>query len=190
MFAPRNSRIRVGILGGAFNPAHAGHLHISIEAIKRLGLDNIWWLASSNHPIKNTENMTEFDERIKTAEEITKKYPFIKISCIEHSFRTSYSIDTIKRLKITFPNIDFVWLIGADNLVQIHKWYRWQEIFSIVPVAVFDRKPYIYTALSGKAASIFANYKISRARDITQHKAPAWAYVNIKPHLLSSTKLR
>jgi len=187
-----NSNIKVGLLGGSFNPAHEGHLHISEDALERLGLDQIWWLVSPQNPLKPSKGMAAFKNRVVAAEKLTRKHPSIKVTSIEEDFCTIYTIDTLVRLKQKYRSIKFVWLMGADNLIEVHKWHKWQDIFKIVPIAVFDRDSCKYKALAGRAASFFAKYRIDegRSNQLPYIDPPVWSYINIKLDLSSSTGIR
>lgn len=192
MSLPAKSRIKIGLLGGSFNPAHAGHLHISVEAIKKLGLDQVWWLVSPQNPLKPKEEMRPFDERVKNALRIANGNARIKVTDIEKNFPTNYTRDNIMNIKELFPDNDFVWLMGADNFAQIPLWYKWQDIFHLIPIAIFDRSPFTYKALAGKAAKIFAKNRVDmrRARTLVDSKTPAWCFLHIKKNPLSSTLIR
>ena len=146
------ARLRVGLLGGSFNPAHDGHRHISLLALRRLGLDQVWWLVSPQNPLKSTAGMAPLAERMAGAR-AAARHPAIKVTDIERRLGTRFTADTLVRLRRRFPDLGFVWLMGADNLVQVPKWQRWTEIFTCMPVAVFDRPSYSYAALAGKAAT-------------------------------------
>ena len=143
--------LRVGILGGSFNPAHDGHRHISLLALKHLGLDEVWWMVSTQNPLKPTDGMAPFAERMAGAEALAR-HPDIRVTDVEQRLGTRYTCETLRALKSCFPRMHFVWLMGADNLAQISEWQRWNEIFNLVPIAVFDRAPYSFNALAGKAA--------------------------------------
>lgn len=130
----------VGLLGGSFNPAHEGHRHISLYALKMLGLDAVWWMVSPQNPLKSKKDMAGFDSRLKSAR-VASHHPKIIVTDIEAQLGTRYTVDTLKALKKHFPRTKFVWLMGMDNLHQIHKWKNWQEIFKLLPVCVLDRPP-------------------------------------------------
>lgn len=182
----------VGLLGGSFNPAHAGHLHISIEAAKQLGIKNIWWMVSPQNPLKPQKGMAPFAERFASAEKITKDCPFIRVSDIEQKMNTRYTIDTLRKLKKRYPKKRFVWLMGADNLATIQHWQEWEKIFSLVPVLVLDRSPFSHSALRKKAALRFARARVA-PRKLLKSAAlalPAWSYNHMKRHAESSTRIR
>lgn len=179
----------IGILGGSFNPAHAGHVHLSREAMKTLGLDAVWWLVSPQNPLKSSEEMAGFGERFSSAKAAAKRHRRIHVSDFEQVHGTRYTADTLKLLTGTFPDIRFVWLMGADNLAQIHHWQNWREIFSTVRIAVYDRKPYTFTALCGKAAHIFRHARVS-PRELAGTPLPAWCFIHGRRHPLSATFMR
>jgi nicotinate-nucleotide adenylyltransferase len=129
----------VGLLGGSFNPAHAGHRHASLVALKHLGLDAVWWLVSPQNPLKSSRGMAPLAQRLKTARAVAK-HPRILATDIERPLGTRYTADTIEKLRQHFPRTRFVWLMGLDNLHQIHLWKRWEDIFRAVPVCVIDRE--------------------------------------------------
>ncbi len=181
----------IGLLGGSFNPAHDGHLHISIEAQKRLGLKKIWWMVSPQNPLKPTQGMAPFSERFAGAKNIAK-CSFIQVTDIEQRLHTRYTIDTLRKLKRRFPKQQFVWLMGADNLATIHRWQEWEKIFALVPILVLDRSPFSHSALRKKAALRFAKYR-KNSRTLTACAAqglPVWAYTHMRRHSASSTKIR
>lgn len=184
-------RPRVGLLGGSFNPAHTGHLHISRLALELLDLDEIWWLVSPQNPLKETEGMAPLAERIEGAMAIAKN-PKICITNIETELGTLYTIDTLKALKNHFPKARFVWIIGADNLCQISRWKNWTAIFKLVPVAVFARPDFTSKALASTAAKRFSKHRINQsiAADLIIQGPPVWTFLNIPLSNVSSTKIR
>ncbi len=182
---------RIGILGGSFNPAHDGHRHISLEALKRLRLDEVWWLVSPQNPLKPQEGMAPFEDRIEKAKSVAD-HPRIRVTDIEKGFGTTYTAETLARLSRRFPTQRFVWLMGADNLSQISRWSRWTRIFHTVPVAVFDRPSYSLGALSGRAARRFHRERIkeSRAGRLADMRPPAWVFLHTPLNATSATALR
>lgn len=179
-------RGRIGLLGGSFNPAHAGHLHISREALKRLRLDQVWWLVSPQNPLKDTRDMAPFDQRLAAARG-TAAHPDILVSDVERKLGTVRTAQTLSALAWRYPNLAFVWLMGADNLAQMPQWWRWTRIFKTSCVAVFDRSPYSYQALAGAAA---ARFKRARVRSLGRQTPPAWIYLAVRRHPVSATALR
>ena len=179
--------MRVGLLGGSFNPAHDGHLHISVEAKKRLDLDQVWWLVSPQNPLKPVKDMATFDARLKRAGEVACE-SFIVVTDLEQRLGVTRTARTLQILAERYPNVDFVWLMGADNLAQMPRWWRWTEIFHAARVAVFDRSPYSYRALAGAAAQRFA--RVGKPERLWSRETPTWTYVAIRRHPASATALR
>ena len=184
--------LRVGILGGSFNPAHDGHLHVSQLALDQLELDELWWLVSPQNPLKLASEIAPFAARFEQASVIAARDGRIKVSDFEKKSGTVYSLDTISALKKTYPDISFVWVMGADNLRQIPKWQGWQKIFRSVPIAVFPRAPYSLRALNGRATRRFARARIDHndAPRLAGHRAPAWVMLQAPLNLQSATKIR
>jgi len=185
-------RLRVGLLGGSFNPAHEGHRHVALVALARLGLDQVWLLVSPQNPLKPSGGMAGLDERLASARRIAGRHPRIRATAIERSLGTRFTADTILRLRRRFPKTRFVWLMGADNLVQVSRWRRWMRIFGAVPVAVVARSPYSERALASKAARRLARFRLSaeRARGLAARKAPAWVFLHSRLHSASATAIR
>jgi nicotinate-nucleotide adenylyltransferase len=182
-------RLRVGLLGGSFNPAHDGHVHVSIEARKRLGLAQVWWLVSPQNPLKPAADMASFAQRFGTAGEVARK-PFIVVTDLEQKLGVTRTARTLQLLAQRFPRIDFVWLMGADNLAQMPRWWHWTAIFRAARVAVFDRSPYSYRALAGMAAQRFSSARVAQPTRLWASAPPAWTYVAIRRHPASATALR
>lgn len=181
----------IGLLGGSFNPAHAGHLHITVEARKKLGLQKIWWIVSPQNPLKSVQEMAAFSERFEGAKNIAKRH-FITVSDIEQRMNTRYTVDTLQQLKKRFPRVTFVWLMGADNLATIHRWQKWEKIFALVPILVLDRSPFSHAALRSKAGLRFAACRVN-PRSLAASGGqglPVWAYSHIRRHGASSTAIR
>jgi len=183
---------RIGLLGGSFNPAHGGHLHISRLALKRLDLDEVWWLVSPQNPLKPVKGMAPFARRFAGAAAMARVDPRIKASAIEAALGTSYSVDTIRALRRRFPHTRFVWLMGGDNLDQLPRWQRWRGIVDSVPVAVFDRPQTALRALAGVAARRYAHARVSdtQARRLAEMTPPAWAYFHTALDPRSATAIR
>lgn len=186
-----NTTKRVGLLGGSFNPAHDGHVHISLQALEKLDLDEVWWLVSPQNPLKPTKGMAPLDQRLADAGRMATD-PRIRVTAIEKDLGTRYTDDTLKALRDRFPGTAFVWLMGADNLIQVPKWKRWQSVFRTVPVAVLARPTYSLRALSSRAARRFARARIRsyRAGALAGMKPPAWVFLKIPLHPESATRIR
>ncbi len=183
-------RLRVGLMGGSFNPAHEGHLHLSLEALRTLELDQVWWLVSPQNPLKPRSGMAPIEARVARAEAIAT-HPRIKVRRLEERLHTRYSADTLNRLS-TWEGNKFVWLLGADNLIQMPHWRRWRTIFETCPIAVFARSDYFYDAVGGKVARSFASARIpeSAAARLIDCAPPAWVYIMMRTHPASSTAIR
>jgi nicotinate-nucleotide adenylyltransferase len=180
------------LLGGSFNPAHGGHLHISRLALRHLDLDAVWWLVSPQNPLKKTDGMAPFATRFASAQAAAKGERRIVVTDIEERLGTTYTADTLGQLRHRFPRTDFVWLMGADNLAQIPDWQRWTEIFEHVPVAVFDRPATARRALAGAAAQRYGQSRIApdRARRLASIAAPAWVFFPTRLDPRSATEIR
>lgn len=182
---------RVGLLGGSFNPAHEGHRHISLAALDRLQLDAVWWMVSPQNPLKETAGMAAYEARMEAAQRVAD-HPDIHVTDIERELGTVHTIDTITALRRRFESIRFVWLMGADNLIQIPRWKHWRRLFRSVPIAVFPRPTYSIRAFSGVAARVFADARVpqSRARMLADMRAPAWVFIRARRHAASATRIR
>ncbi len=182
----------IGLLGGSFNPAHAGHVHISLEALKRLGCKQVVWLVSPQNPLKSSKGMAEFSERFNHAKALTEPHANIHVSDIENKLGTRYTVDTLKALKQRFPRARFVWIMGADNLAHVHKWEQWTAIFKLCSVLVLDRAPFSHRALRSKAALRFAPFRVNERNIRLMHESPTpcFGFGHIRLHPESSTRIR
>jgi nicotinate-nucleotide adenylyltransferase len=183
------ARLRVGLLGGSFNPAHDGHRHISLEALKRLRLDQVWWLVAPQNPLKPGAGMAPLESRLASARKAAR-HPRIRVSDLEARLGTRYTVDTLARLTQRYPECRFVWLMGADNLLQFPAWRRWADIAQAIPIAIFDRPTYAYRALAGQAARRFARYRVMDPAALPGRRPPAWCLVRGPTHPASATAVR
>lgn len=191
---------RIGLLGGSFNPAHEGHLHISCEALKRLKLDRVWWLVSPQNPLKSAHDMAPFEARVAQARRFldsarcpgSRRARKIEVSTLEAALGTRYTCDTLARLQGEFPGVRFVWMIGADNLLQLPLWHGWREIMARVPIAVFPRPTYSYRALAAPVARLFAAARLpeSRGAFLAEQTPPAWLFVPGRACPMSASAIR
>jgi nicotinate-nucleotide adenylyltransferase len=183
--------MRVGLLGGSFNPPHVAHRAISLFAIKRLKLDRVWWLVSPGNPLKDNGRLYQLDERAQAARALAND-PRIDVTCLESVIGTRYTVDTINYLRRRISGLRFVWIMGADNLAQFHRWQSWQRIATQVPMAVIDRPPQSFRALAAPAAQALAPYRVpeSEAGRLASYRAPAWVFLTGLKIDLSSTGLR
>jgi len=182
---------RIGLLGGSFNPAHKGHVHISMLALARLRLDEVWWLVSPPNPLKETAGMAPLAERPATARRMAR-HPRLVVSDVEARLGTRRTADTLARLKARLPHTRFVWVMGGDLLPELTDWYNWPAIFRAVPVAIFDRWPYAQRAQASKAAQRFAWARRPEraAATLAGETPPAWVYIHSQLHPASATALR
>ena len=183
---------RIGLLGGSFNPAHGGHLTISQAALKRLQLDAVWWLVSPQNPLKPKTGMAPLAERLAGARTLIDGRPGVRATAIEAELGTLYTLDTLRALTRRFPAVRFVWLMGADNLVQIDRWAGWPQIFHSVPVAVFDRPNYSLRAWAAKAAQRFRRARLPEGRSglLADQEPPAWVFLHATRDPRSATAIR
>lgn len=157
-----------------------------------LGLDEVWWLVSPQNPLKSPDGMGTLDARLQGAAEVARPEPRIVVTDLEADLGTQFTSDTLVGLKGRFPNASFVWLMGADNLLQMHHWKQWSRIFNTVPIAVFGRPGYSYRATSCVVARRFARdrWPRSAAYRLVDAAAPAWVFLKIREHPESATRIR
>lgn len=183
--------LRVGLLGGSFNPAHEGHRHISVLAMQHLQLDAVWWLVSPQNPLKSASGMAPQQDRVAHALQVAN-HPHIHVTDIETDLRTRYTVDTIACLQQHFANTRFVWLMGSDNLRQFHRWKSWQKLFSLLPVCVIARPPsgdILRASTAGTYARSFT-LPTHMARALPEQRPPAMLVLPTPLSDLSSTALR
>jgi nicotinate-nucleotide adenylyltransferase len=183
--------LRIGLLGGSFNPAHEAHRAISLFALKRLRLDRVWWLVSPGNPLKDVSGLPDLAPRICAAQKIAGD-PRIVVTGIEAALGTRYTVDTIAQLRKRFPRARFVWLMGADNLSQFSRWRDWQTIAELLPIAVIDRPSHSLRASAAAAAQRLARYRLDErgAHKLADCTPPAWVFLRGLKLPLSSTELR
>jgi len=175
--------LRIGLLGGSFNPAHDGHLYVGEVARKRLGLDYVWWLVALQNPLKPVADMAPLENRLAAARALTGHDPRLIVTDLERTLGTRYTIDTLKALTRRFPQVCFIWLMGSDNLEQFHRWRRWRDIAALMPVAVVIRPGSVLAPLRAKAMQRFARRKNPR-------KLPAIVPVDGRRNEASATAIR
>jgi len=188
---PHGAGQRIGLYGGTFNPAHLGHRHVSLLALRRLGLDQLWWLVTPGNPLKDIRALPPLEERMEEAAEVAS-HPRIAITGVERAFRTRYTADLIKHLKRRTPDARFVWIMGSDNLATFHRWERWREIVTMAPIAVVNRPATLAATLSSPAAQALAPYRVDEAdaKTLADRAPPAWTFLIGPRTSLSSTALR
>lgn len=181
--------LRIGLLGGSFNPAHDGHVYASELALKQLQLDYVWWLVSPQNPLKPKEGMAGLQRRLADAKK-TARNPRIVVTEIETALGTTYTADTITRLQQLFPRVRFVWLMGTDNMVQIPRWKNWRNIFYQLPVAVIAREGSSLAARIGTAAHMFSGAYRAPGPGLATAAPPAWSFLDGRRNRLSATAIR
>lgn len=188
---PRDTDRRIGLLGGSFNPAHEGHRHVSLEALKRLGLDEVWWLVSPQNPLKSGADLEPLASRVAGARAVAR-HPRIRVDAPELVLGTRYTIDTVRALRRAYPRARFVWLMGADILPQLVDWKGWRDLFGTLPIAAFARPGWSHRALASPAPRTFARYRLDadKARVLPSTPAPAWVFVPSRLDTSSATAIR
>ncbi len=184
-------KARIGLLGGSFNPAHDGHLHISNLALDCLRLDYVWWLVSPQNPLKSEHGMASLAERLAAARGFAGDARVI-VTDIERALGSNYTAEVIRGLGRMLPSTRFVWLMGADNLCRFHRWRNWTRIFRMLPIAIFDRPTYSLRAQVSVAAKRFAPYRLAerQARSLAGSRPPAWIFFRAARHAASATAIR
>ena len=192
MFHSR-TKLKIGLVGGSFNPAHAGHMHVSLTAHHKLGLDQIWWLVSPQNPLKLSTDMAKLPDRLAAARNITAATPFIHVIAPEVRLPSNFTYETLKYFNETMPLARLVWIMGADNLVQFRQWKRYQDIINLLPIAVIDRPGYSYQAISAGRHLFRRRYTASQLRRRlvqTRQNMPEWCYIAGQRHHASATDIR
>ncbi len=181
----------IGLYGGSFNPPHEAHRKVALTALKRLGLDRVWILVTPGNPLKQHGGLPSLDDRI-TAVKTLIRHPRVDVTGVEGDIGTSRTCQVLAYLKARCPDVDFVWIMGADNLVDLHRWGRWRRIMDGAPVAIVDRPGADFAALSARAARTYAAWRVdeSDAGSIARMRAPAWTFLHGPLSKLSSTEIR
>jgi nicotinate-nucleotide adenylyltransferase len=183
---------RIGLLGGSFNPAHRGHRRVSLAAMDALGLDEIWWLVSPGNPLKEqARDMAPFEARFESARAMARRSP-IRVSDFEHRSNTRYTVDTVRLLQRRYPNMRFIWLMGADTVAQFHQWKRWRKLAESLPIAVISRPGYHRSVHAARAMGWLRRFvrPSSQARNWMDWSAPAILLLRLPPDPSSATRLR
>lgn len=183
--------MRVGLLGGSFNPAHDGHTHLAETALNRLGLDRVVWLVSPQNPLKDTAETAPLSDRMASAQAAVVG-PDMIVSDFETRVGTRWTIDTLRALTARYPGVRFVWLMGSDNLASFHRWRGWTDIMRLMPVAVIARPGSMLESRSAPAAARFSAARVpqEQARALPLLAAPAWTYLTAPLNPKSSTAIR
>jgi nicotinate-nucleotide adenylyltransferase len=180
----------IGLLGGSFDPAHKGHAHITREALKRFGLDRVWWLVSPGNPLKE-KGPAPLPRRMKAARQVMD-HPRVVVTDIEYRLGTRYTAETLKALQALYPGVTFVWLMGADNFATFHHWENWEWIIENVPLGILARPGERISARMSRAANHYAHHRIPgrQALRLSTAPAPRWCFVNVPLDSTSSTEIR
>ena len=182
---------KIALFGGSFNPPHEGHLNVSELALQRLGVDQVWWIVTPGNPLKDHSELASLEDRIELCNELAS-HPKIKVTAFEARYRVRYTADTLRLLKRIRPRLNFVWLMGADNLAQFHKWQDWREIAEMMPLAIVDRPGSTLSYRSARAALTLWRYRHDEgdASLLADMEPPAWTFIHGPRSSLSSTQLR
>ncbi len=182
--------LSVGLLGGSFDPAHKGHVRITREALRRFGLDRIWWLVSPGNPLK-PRGPAPMEQRLAHARALMR-HPRVEVTDLEARLGTRVTADTLRALAVLYPGVRFVWLMGADNLARFHLWRDWRYIMDSVPVGVLARPGERLPARLSPAARIYREYRLpgNASHLLARARPPAWCLVNIPMVQVSSTAIR
>lgn len=183
--------VLTGLLGGSFNPAHGGHRRITLFAAAALGLDETWWLVSPGNPLKPQVGMAPLSARLLSARQQARRAPIIP-TIIEQRLGTRYTVDTLAKLSRRYPKRRFVWLMGSDNLAQLHRWKDWRRIARTMPIAVIARPGYDAVAMTSPAMAWLRRYRVPAAsiRKRGQWSAPALVLLRFDPDYRSATAIR
>lgn len=187
----RGRPLYTGLLGGSFNPAHGAHRRISLAAARMLALDEVWWLVSPGNPLKPAEGMAPLAARLASARRQARRAP-IRVTAVERELGTRFTADTLAKLRRRWPARRFVWLMGADNLLQFSRWRRWRDIARAMPIAVVARPGYDRAAIASPAMAWLRRYRTSAAsiRNRTGWSAPALVLLRFDPDPRSATAIR
>lgn len=185
----RNGEV-IGLLGGSFDPAHEGHVHITREALKRFGLTRVWWLVSPGNPLKE-HGPAPLEQRMLRCKSLMQ-HPKVVVTDIEARLGTRYTAETLAALCTLYPGVRFVWLMGADNLAQFHRWQRWRDIAALGPLGVLARPGDRILARTSTTAKVFARKRLpgSSAQALGRSRPPAWCFVNVPMVATSSSAIR
>lgn len=183
--------MRIGLYGGSFNPAHLGHRHVTTTALRRLGLDRVWWLVSPGNPLKSRDGLASLDARCAGARKIAR-HPRIAITGFEARIGARFTVQTLRYLTRRRPGVRFVWIMGADSLESFHRWKDFSDIARLMPIAVIDRPGSTLSPLGARAARLFARARVPEdaATALAGRPAPAWIFLHGPRSVLSSTEIR
>jgi nicotinate-nucleotide adenylyltransferase len=187
------SRLKIGLVGGSFNPAHDGHIHVALKARQQLGLDQIWWLVSPQNPLKSNLGMAPHEKRLANARKIVTPYPFLRVLEPESSLPSNYTYNTLKYMVKTMPLSRLIWVMGADNLDQFAHWHRYRDMIRLLPIAVVDRPSYSFKAIATGRRLLGRQTKVTKMRYAIMTKSvnlPGWCFITGQLNAASATEIR
>ena len=188
---PHGAGQTIGLYGGSFNPPHAGHRLVSELALTRLGLDRLWWLATPGNPLKSNADLERLEARIAAAQALARN-PRISVTGFEAKIGARYTRQTLSFLQARAPGARFVWVMGADNLAQFHRWRQWRQIADMMPILIVDRPGWTLRAMSSRSAQALWRFRVParEARRLALRQPPAWLFLHGRRSPASSTALR
>lgn len=191
MPAARGRGLKIGLIGGSFNPPHAGHLQIANHVQKALGLDCVWWLVSPGNPLKNSQELASLEQRCAQVKALIDRRR-MDVCTLESALGTRFSVDVIEHLIEHFPAIEFVWIMGGDSAQNFHKWKSWQKIAHLLPIVIVDRPKHSLAMIQSRFAKRFAMQRLQmhQLKALSSSKAPAWGVLYGRKNPISSTVLR
>ena len=182
---------RIGLMGGTFNPPHEGHLICAVTALRRLQLDQLWWMVTPGNPLKSGEGLPSLHARMAASRRLATD-PRIKVTGFEAALASPYTYATLRYVTRRLPGVHFVWVMGADNLAGFDRWQRWRDIARLVPMAVVDRPGWRLKALASPAAGSLARFRVPEtlSAGLARMTPPAWTLLSTRLSEASSTALR
>ena len=187
------SRLKIGLVGGSFNPAHSGHIHVALEARQKLGLDQIWWLVSPQNPLKSSFNMAPLVKRLASARKAATPYPFLRVMAPEARLQNNYTFNTLKFITKAIPLAQLVWIMGADNLDQFAHWHRYRDMIQLLPIAVIHRPSYSLRAIATGRCLLKRRKTVRKMRHAIATrsvKLPSWCFITGQSNPVSATTIR
>ena len=185
-----NKGLKIGLMGGSFNPPHNGHLKIAKLALKNLNLDEVWWLVSTKNPLKTSKGLMPLSKRVELTKKIAN-HPKFKVLNIENNLKTKNSYDLLKKILPRLSNMKLIWIMGSDNLFNFSKWYKAKKISNLIPVAVFNRRGSPLRSINSKGAYVLGKrINSSRLKLLSISEPPIWGYFHNVNINISSTIIR
>ncbi len=185
-----NKGLKIGLIGGSFNPPHNGHLKIAKLALKNLNLDEVWWLVSTKNPLKTSKGLMSLSKRVELTKKIAN-HPKFKVLNIENNLKTKNSYDLLKKILPRLSNMKLIWIMGSDNLFNFSKWYNAKKISNLIPFAVFNRRGSPLRSINSKGANVLGKrINSSRLKLLSISEPPIWGYFHNVNINISSTKIR